>query len=347
VPELPAPRNIWIDILRGMGAVGATVYHLNEPYTYEDNWYRFAVKLCWHGVDMFFVLSGFCIHLAAIRSRTVPDYAWRRLMRIFPPYWASLLLVGVVCVIRKMIFGVNDRATWPSDFMGWLATISAMVKPATDTPGVNWVYWILPFELAYYAVTALAVKWPRHFPLVVIAITIASVCFPGMKDRPGLFFIELWPIYGVGVGLSLLVQGRRGMGTAVTLSCILAVCYVSSLERTIAICLTAFSIALSHKTKFFYRRPVGIFGKLSAISYSLYLVHVPIGCWLLLSWKRGEWETNPWLNFLYDFIVLQVCLVASVVFYYLIEKPALFVGRLPYRIRQLRATPLLSSTPRL
>lgn len=59
---LPEPktndlRNTWIDAIRGIGALGVTIFHLNEPIAVEVNWYRETVKHAWPGVIVFFVVS--------------------------------------------------------------------------------------------------------------------------------------------------------------------------------------------------------------------------------------------------------------------------------------------------
>ena len=72
----------------------------------------------------------------------------------------------------------------------------------------------------------------------------------------------------------------------------------------------------------------GPLSRLGEISYSLYLIHVPIGCWLLLSWKVGAWAEVPWLNAVYDAGVTAVCVVAAWGFYRLVERPSIRLGRL-------------------
>jgi peptidoglycan/LPS O-acetylase OafA/YrhL len=46
------------------------------------------------GVAMFFVVSGFCIHLSHARSnsRSWVEFSRRRFFRIYPPYLLSLLV---------------------------------------------------------------------------------------------------------------------------------------------------------------------------------------------------------------------------------------------------------------
>lgn len=52
------------------------------------------------GVAIFFVVSGFCIHLShkrrATQDPTFRDFFWRRITRIYPPYLVALLLFAFV-----------------------------------------------------------------------------------------------------------------------------------------------------------------------------------------------------------------------------------------------------------
>src|SRR5581483_4819865 len=70
-----------------------------------------------HGVDLFFVLSGFCLSyptLAKLRTEgtasfEIARYAAHRLVRIVPPYWlaiAATLLFGLA--ISKMGYALPE-----------------------------------------------------------------------------------------------------------------------------------------------------------------------------------------------------------------------------------------------
>jgi peptidoglycan/LPS O-acetylase OafA/YrhL len=54
-----------------------------------------AVSRMGIGVQLFFVISGYCIAATADNARQsrlgVPQYFIRRVRRIFPPYWAALV----------------------------------------------------------------------------------------------------------------------------------------------------------------------------------------------------------------------------------------------------------------
>ena len=71
-----------------------------------DRWLRGGLVTCLTlnlGAPLFFVISGYCIASSLVSSRrkgTSPTrFLARRLWRIFPPYWASVLIIALVVVI--------------------------------------------------------------------------------------------------------------------------------------------------------------------------------------------------------------------------------------------------------
>ena len=104
-----------IDALRGVAITLVLLYHAGPlswrlaPYR-SDGWlawptlgWKWLLVPFWHfgycGVHLFFVLSGFCIHLRAARDRQPLDlraFFLRRFWRIYPPYWVAVALFGIV-----------------------------------------------------------------------------------------------------------------------------------------------------------------------------------------------------------------------------------------------------------
>src|SRR5689334_19066540 len=98
-----------IDALRGAAALGVVVYHavVQGPHVLPNNFLQYPFRLVqsvslfgYIGVFLFFVISGFCIHLQWARTTAAgsqPEIRFvsfwkRRIRRLYPPYLIALLL---------------------------------------------------------------------------------------------------------------------------------------------------------------------------------------------------------------------------------------------------------------
>jgi peptidoglycan/LPS O-acetylase OafA/YrhL len=85
-----------LDGLRGI-AIGMVLFlHIGTPYLPEGA-IKNILRLCWSGVDLFFVLSGFLIGGILIRNQNSPRlfsvFYVRRALRILPLYYVTIALL--------------------------------------------------------------------------------------------------------------------------------------------------------------------------------------------------------------------------------------------------------------
>jgi peptidoglycan/LPS O-acetylase OafA/YrhL len=92
-----------LDGLRGVAVLLVMVCHFGPELpvaTRGANALARVLSAGWVGVDLFFVLSGFLITRILLAARGSPGYFTnfyaRRVLRIFPLYYATLLMVFVV-----------------------------------------------------------------------------------------------------------------------------------------------------------------------------------------------------------------------------------------------------------
>lgn len=333
----------WLDGLRGLAALVVVFHHL---YVISFHYYPAdsalmenpVVKFCmtlgrWGvlGVPCFFVLSGFCIGQTWQRSKAPRQFAVRRWRRIFPAYYASLVLVLLCAVVVKLITGVNDIAPVPAlTIPNMLATLTLMTAPASHTPIITWVYWTLSYEVVFYLVLTALLLVPARARLLLLCLLHAAVCaigvWPGLVLAPGvLFFADLWPLFGLGLALALVTQSRM-VAAAIGLISLATLVplhlggkypgfVASALVATGLVALCAAGIALPRC------RPLE---KLGEFSYSLYLMHVPI---LLAVGKHFVLRPHqtPALWFLGCLAATVLMIASAYGFYRLFERPFIAV----------------------
>lgn len=325
-------RNGWIDSLRAISALAVVLFHFNSvpvpvPPAWAANvWHTACLQGHW-GVIVFFVLSGYCIFSGWNRARGCGDFLWRRVTRIFPPYWGSLLLVVGLAAAVWLLTGVNDVAVLPRSASAIVANLLLLTNPLTAVPTLNWVYWTLTSLLAYYAIMGL-VLLPRTGRIKFVAtlhgvLCLVAIGWPAVGPGP-LFFITNWPAFGAGVALAAFPEHRH-TGVAMLLVSALHAAWQLAHDAVPAASLfvsaaTIAALALSrNKTLPAALRPLAWVGK---ISYSLYLVHVPIGVYVLMRFLPPVYAGSlAYIGAQLLLLVITVC--AAGLFYLVAERPVL------------------------
>ena len=97
-----------VDQLRGLAALSVAWFHLTNQY---HDWAGQSGSFGWLGVEVFFVISGFVIPLSLAGDwqqrgvRALPLFLARRIVRIEPPYLASVLIVVLLNIIAAQVPG--------------------------------------------------------------------------------------------------------------------------------------------------------------------------------------------------------------------------------------------------
>ncbi len=120
----------YLDGLRGMAALYVLLFHLGtkvliDTGTFPVGFYLFAFGEL--AVDVFIVLSGYCLMLPIVRSADVElsggarTFLRRRAWRILPPYYAAL--------------GISVAMLWASQHIGGHGGMMSTSKASDLTPG--------------------------------------------------------------------------------------------------------------------------------------------------------------------------------------------------------------------
>jgi peptidoglycan/LPS O-acetylase OafA/YrhL len=245
------------------------------------------------GVALFFLLSGFCIHLGYLR-RTRPfstlDFLKRRLLRIYPAYIFALTLFFILAKNRG-----SGEAT---PYQAWMHVLLLQdCTPATFN-AINASFWSLSVEFQFYllyplflaAVTrlsletcflgALGVNVAIYLAMSFRAHNFSYACIPWLMEMP-----YTWHLWILGACLAQYhVEGRRVFKYPWALGSLGLVAFFASLHYKVLFTESYFFIGVSFAVLIQeyveWKRPLskveGILLPLGIISYSVYLLHQPL-----------------------------------------------------------------------
>lgn len=312
-----------VDGLRGIASLAVCWYHL----VFADQAFaggglvaallRNSARNAWTGVEVFFVISGFVIPLALYRSRyTARSYGpfiLKRILRLDPPYLVSV----AICVALWYLWAAVPRLHGPA----FTLTVSGLLlhlgylNAFFHQGWLNPVYWTLAIEFQYYLGMGLifgllASRRPAIRYVAFAALGMLAFLFPA----PTLVFHYLF-VFMLGIATFQHFAGLVSLRAyLVTLAVLTAGCMLTLGPMVAGISLlTALVIAFVH-------RELRILSLLGTISYSLYLVHVPVGGRILgLGLSHAH---SGAARVLVLAVTVALTLGAAVLFYRLIERPA-------------------------
>lgn len=157
-----------VEAARGIAALLVVMLHaegaVSSPNDYGYVVFDGLMNFGRAGVDFFFVLSGFIIsyvHTYDVgRPAAFPSFWRKRLLRIYPPWWAALALMGALLAISP------TRELAERD--PWHILASIFLLPENDVPILG-VGWSLRHELLFYALFSLVLLHRRLGILVLAA----------------------------------------------------------------------------------------------------------------------------------------------------------------------------------
>lgn len=327
--DASAPRLGGIDCLRGVAALAVFFFHLSATPNHGRGALLDAWNAIWRhghlGVPLFFVISGVCITRTWLRSEGAASFVRQRLRRIFPAYWGSLAVIVLLAFAVKSATGTNDVAPLPRSPAAIAATLTLTTSPVTSVPTMSWVYWSLSTELAFYAVMALLILSGGGARARALAIAhgllCVTACWPGWSRVPGFFFVELWPLFGVGAALAIWKTDRRLAGFMLAAAAVHALaCAVQG--RLIAYWITAAAgtAACAWMLSGGVRLWPRAFTILGEMSYSVYLLHTSLGVYLIHR-LMPSFGAHPLLEIARQLAVVLLTLIAIRPFYLWLERP--------------------------
>ncbi|WP_439373649.1 acyltransferase family protein [Bradyrhizobium sp. DASA03120] len=310
--------------LRGVAALSVLIVHLQDMPLLAGflppiwPWLEATVNMGGHGVELFFMISGFLIPASLMRHRGVGKFFLDRALRILPVFVIlHLILFTAGPLVGYKFFKGIDLATYLELFFVNLA----FLPDALGLPIGQQNAWTLSYEWAFYILFALVFtmvvqrrNWLLAAPFLLLGVA-------GIAYRPIAAFFLVGLLFSL-IDLRVRIGGWPGLlaGIVCGAAMYVSIEYVHPLVGLLPGALL-FGMVLAPDSGV----AVALSGKflqlLGKISYSLYLVH-PFALFPLqmLGVKLAARGGNLWLLWAaFAGLGLVASLIAGAVSYELIE----------------------------
>jgi exopolysaccharide production protein ExoZ len=325
---------------RGLAALAVAAFHLSIVLGSPEfggngaNPYWAVLKQGNLGVDFFFVLSGFIIlkahHQDIGNPSALPDYAYRRFVRIYPIYWLYLIL----CILGMLAVGSKNFKL--DGLLDWLTTFSLLRFNVPELPLAQ--AWTLFHELVFYALfavllvqrttgyivlgvwfatVAILFTYPRttaeNFTQVLTAANNLNFAFGMLAFAASsrLAKAQGWGLMAFGLVLFFAVAAWRGSATPAPWM---------SLVCGVSFAVVIAGAAASERPSAWRAHPLLIL--IGDASYSIYLVHEHVESYAVRGLLKLGLDTQRFtaLSFV---LVMGMVTAVGVVAYLLFERPLL------------------------
>lgn len=202
-----------LDVLRGIAILSVFLFHYQDailhvvPLRWSGLWLNpgsaanvwtyilFPLSFGWAGVSLFFVISGFVIHLSFLRNPTfnLGQFYTRRFWRIYPPYLLALCVFAFRIHMVKTPAGVAGAGA--AQFLSHLFLVHNLRQQWFF--GIVSPFWSLALEAQFYLIYPLLLLIRKR-----VGMTGALGCTLGLsllcRLVAGLFLIN-WQVPFVAV----------------------------------------------------------------------------------------------------------------------------------------------------
>ncbi len=313
-----------IDFLRAIGAIAVCIFHFANGFLHEGN-PIFTIFQHGHlGVEFFFVITGFLIPFSLYKKNyTIAGfgkYMTDRLVRIHPAYLGAVL----ICMLQELIptfFPPPMYKPFSVTFMDVLGHFTYL-QPLLGKPWLVLLFWTLSIQFQFYVAYGVLHQLFTH-KNKIIRIALLGLCaaLPFLIGKGNVNYglgnvdlINFLPNYMhiFLAGILIFLRSQKLLSdweywVLLAIDCYLLFYWYGSMEnwaggdwyRPLAVFFASILIqfvAVEHQ----------IFAFLGKISYSLYLIHLPIG-WSFMSYMTTFLHIKSEIG-------LSLCLVLAVLF---------------------------------
>ncbi len=293
-PVLRTQRLQTLDLFRGLAALSVMLLHYTSGYRehYGQSYAAFYdFRYGYLGVQLFFIISGFVIFLTVVQSKSVFDFLYKRLIRLYPVFLVCL----VVTFSLVSVLGLPGR-----EKSLHTAVINLSMMPGFfNVPAVDGAYWSLIPEVFFYVFTAvvMAAKQLKNIIIICAVLLLTTWIDQYVYNFPLQWSMVLnvkWnALFFAGILFYKLKFENPSKRPLIHL--MLMVCFVTTClsmpgftERLIIGCFFIIFYLFSYnKLEWLVWKP---FAFLGMMSYPLYLVHQNVGYIFLNYLKPVLWN---------------------------------------------------------
>ncbi len=339
------PRDTALDGLRGLNAFIVVTWHvycLLAPFitittvlivqTFPLSFFLSGTQ----AVVCFFILSGFVLTQTTKNINfSWKEYYPKRIIRLYIPTAIAFVFAASLILLIPRKFPTLENGTWLTtanyETITWETLFNNLTLFTTTLNNPTWsiVYEIIfSLTLPLWLIVFKQISF-RVASLTTIALLLASWYGIKISNEPLTWF----PVFGIGILMSLHIRKIKEFTTKI-LQSKYKILYILSLTSA---SILLFSLPGEHGTSTRFLTIIGatlltfatltipiiqkplrtkVFQFLGKISFSLYLVHVPIivTVYLLLPPETG----------LYSFILsIPLSIIVATIFTYVIDKPSI------------------------
>ncbi len=303
-------------------------------------------------VDLFFVLSGFIISYVYVADRAekmrpseTKTFLFTRFARIYPLHLLSLLYLTLVTLGMLSLLAVTGHDFTPltnRDAEDWLLQLFLLNAWVPGHESWNIPSWSISAEMVAYvlfpAIVAMHCRSPKAAALALLSLSIAFYAYVAATSGSLDIVAGLAPLRCIaGFGIGMLLYFHRPLAARASdlrLSALQWLALVAALAALMwrvndPLIIPAFALIVwstwPDRGMISAMLSTRLFQWLGEISYSVYLLHVPVNVTLLFFWSHlarrlaigPDFARSIWLG-----LTFSVVLAASTLTYRYIEVPA-------------------------
>lgn len=311
-----------LDAFRGLAAISVLLFHYTTRYDqiFDSN-FILSFWFGWLGVPVFFILSGFVIHLTIDRSKDFKEFLKKRFYRLYPTFWISIIITLIFIYFSTL----KNYTRFSLDKVDIIMNFT-MFHQFFGFKHIDGAYWSLLPELLFYLLMAflMVLGFLKRFYLVnsfllalctihffhplrivgkildldYVLLFFIGICFYRLKNNTSLKLEHFFIILNLIIA-SFLYQKVQPSNSL----------YIILFSFTVIV--VVYYLFLYDKLRWMGNIKLLIF--LGNISYALYLVHQNIG-YVIINIFENKYD----LRFVGIFVATGFSiLVAYVITYYL------------------------------